>query len=427
MGFLKDKIRYPPEWGIKPVPKEIKVLRGIDYFVLWSSLAVGLLVMQAGSLLTSPEYLSLDLITALIVSIVGSIIGSFMLALAGVIGSRHGVPTMVSLRPAFGKLGSYIPTILNIIQLIGWATFEIIIMGEAATALSGEFLGWFTRYFWMTVIAIWCYLLAALGPLAVVREWMEKFAIWIVYITTAYLTIYLLSSPIKLESSTIELSSIMLGIDLVVAMPISWMPLVSDYNRFSINDKEAFKGTLIGYTLANTWFYMLGAILIILYPGEAIVYSIALIIFGWIALLAILVDETDNAFADIYSAAVSIQNLLPRISQRKLTLIVMLISLLLAYTIPIAKYESFLLLIGASFIPVFAILVSDYFLLKRYENYSEWRKYEEAPKANIIAIVSWVVGFILYNYLTFTPLGATIPTFIITLIIYVILSKLRKS
>lgn len=426
MKLLKGRIRYPPEWGIKPVPREIKMLRSIDYFVLWSSLAVGLLVMQAGSLLTSPEYLSLDLVTAFIITLVGSIIGSFMLALTGVIGSRHGVPTMVSLRPAFGRLGSYIPTILNIIQLVGWATFEIIIMGDAAAALSGQFLGWFTRYFWMTIIAIWCYLLAALGPLAVVREWMEKFAIWVVYIMTAYLTIYLLSSPIELKTSTPNLSSIMLGIDLVVAMPISWMPLVSDYNRFSISDKGAFRGTLVGYFLANTWFYMLGAILIILYPGETIVYSIALIIFGWVALLAILVDETDNAFADIYSAAVSIQNLFPNLSQRKLTFLITLVSLLLAYTIPIARYENFLLLIGASFIPVFAVLVSDYFLLKKKSEYSSWEKYEEAPKINNTAIISWLVGFLLYNYLAYTPMGATIPTFIITLIIYITLSKVKR-
>ncbi len=418
MGIFK-KIRYPPEWGIKPVPKELKILRGIDYFVLWSSLAVGLLVMQAGALLTSQEFLGLDIYSAIAVAIVGSIIGSLMLAAAGIIGSRHGVPTMVSLRPAFGKLGSYIPTILNIIQLIGWTTFEFIIMGEAATALTGNFLGEYTKYFWITVIAVWCYLLAALGPLAVVREWMEKFAIWLVYITTIYLSIQVFgSSKIWISTSKCDLSSLLLALDLVVAMPISWMPLISDYNRFSIKDREAFTGTFIGYTLANSWFYILGAALIILYPTETIVYSIALLILGTIALLVILVDETDNAFADIYSAALSIQNLFPNISQKKLSLLVTIISLIFAYTIPIAEYESFLLLIGASFIPVFAILITDYFLLRRKYKYSSWDNYINAPKIRLPAIISWILGFIIYNYLVYTPFGASILTYIATSSVY---------
>lgn len=425
MGIFK-KIRYPPEWGIKPVPPELKILRGIDYFVLWSSLAIGLLVMQAGALLTSPDFLNLDIYSATIISIIGSIIGSLMLAAAGVVGSRHGVPTMVSLRPAFGRMGSYIPTILNIIQLIGWTTFELIIMGEAATALTGEFLGIYTRYFWMTIIGIWCYLLASLGPLTVVRQWMEKFAIWLVYITTIYLSIQVFREPtIWTHQLGGSISSSLLALDLVVAMPISWMPLISDYNRFSIKDKSAFIGTFSGYTLANSWFYILGAALIILYPGETIVYSIALLMLGSIALLVILVDETDNAFADIYSAALSIQNLFPKFSQRKLALLITIISLILAYTIPIMQYETFLLLIGASFIPIFAILITDYFILKNVSKYDSWEKYINAPKLRASAVISWVLGFIIYNYFVNTPYGASIPTFILTLIIYYILEKIR--
>lgn len=419
-------IRYPPEWGIKPVPGRLKVLRSVDYFILWSSLAVGLLVMQAGVLLTSPYYLNLNIYSAIIISVIGSVIGSLMLALAGVVGSRHGVPTMVSLRPAFGKIGSYIPSLLNIIQLIGWTTFEFIIMGEAATALTGEILGGYTRVFWITILGVWCYLLASFGPLAVIRQWMEKFAIWLVYITTLYLSIQVFTNPVLWSGNMGGGGgNLLLALDLVVAMPISWMPLVSDYNRFSKNERQAFIGTLAGYTAANSIFYLLGAALILIYPGEDVVYSIALLLFGSLALLVILVDETDNAFADIYSAAISIQNILPKISHRKLAFIITIMSLLSSYLIPITKYEVFLLLIGASFIPIFAVLITDYFILRKTYSYLDWDSYDKAPKLRFSSIISWIIGFTAYNYLVTTYLGGTIPTFIVTMIVYYAIEKIK--
>ena len=146
------KIRAPPEWGVEPVPKEHKILRGIDLFVLWSSLGVGLLVLAAGALLVP----GLSLLEALIVSLIGSLIGSALLASAGLIGCKYSVPTMVSLRPILGKTGSYIPTAFNVLQLVGWTAFELMIMGIAATNISGPFLGSYTNAFWIIVFAICC-------------------------------------------------------------------------------------------------------------------------------------------------------------------------------------------------------------------------------------------------------------------------------
>ncbi|HZA99926.1 MAG TPA: cytosine permease, partial [Nitrososphaera sp.] len=115
-----------PEWGIKPVPDRHKILGGIDYFILWSSLGVGLLVLSAGSFLSEAKFLD-----AIFAIIVGSAVGSILLALAGKIGSDHGIPSLITMRPAFGIRGSYLPAILNILQLIGWTTFEIMIMARA--------------------------------------------------------------------------------------------------------------------------------------------------------------------------------------------------------------------------------------------------------------------------------------------------------
>ncbi len=112
-------VRRPPEWGVEPVPDRLRVLRAFDIFVLWSSLGVGLLVFIAGSNLLL--FFGLSLWEALAVSIAGSLIGSVLLAASGVLGSAHGVPTMVSLRAVLGRRGSYVPTVLNALQLLGWA------------------------------------------------------------------------------------------------------------------------------------------------------------------------------------------------------------------------------------------------------------------------------------------------------------------
>ncbi|RLG58861.1 putative hydroxymethylpyrimidine transporter CytX [Candidatus Geothermarchaeota archaeon] len=424
------KIKAPPEWGIEPVPREKKTLNVLDIFVFWTSLAVGLLVLQAGALLTMSEFFGLSLGVAVIISLIGSIIGSLMLSAAGAIGTKEGVPTMVSLRPAFGLFGSYIPTFLNVIQLVGWTTFELIIMGEAALAISGNFLGWFTRYFWIAVFAIWCYLMMICGPLAIIRHWLEKFAIWITYITSIWIFLQVIAMPISWQFSItdFDVSTLLLALDVVIAMPISWMPLVSDYNRFVKDAKHSFIGTALGYIVANTWFYLIGAALSVAYPSESVVYSIAILLLGSIALLALLVDETDNAFADIYSAAVSLQNVFPGVRQWKLGLIITAISLMLAYTVPIAQYENFLLLIGASFIPVFGVLLADYFVLRR-GHYDEGDLYPRLGSIRWMAVLSWAIGFMVYCYFAYLRpvIGATIPSFFSAFTSYLVIKKLSSK
>ncbi len=416
-------VKAPPEWGIEPVPDERRILGTLDYAVLWSSLGVGLLVMQAGALLV--QWLGLNLWEALLVSLVGSVAGSAILALASVPGARYGVPTMVSLRPVLGVRGTYLPTVLNVVQLVGWTTFEMIIMGEAATAVSGELMGPYTKYLWMTVFGVWCYLLAVLGPLAVVRQWLEKFAIWLVYASSAWITYQLLRvSPAG--GGGAGLPEFLLALDLVIAMPVSWMPLVSDYNRFARSVSKGVLGTFLGYTIANTWFYWMGAALAAAYPRESVVYSIALLYLGVLAVAGILVDETDNAFADIYSAAVSLQNIAPRARQWKLALGITLASLVLAYTVPIAQYEHFLLLIGASFVPLFGVLISDYFLVRR-GRYGIDEFYGRAPGIRAAPLVAWAVGFTVYYILaycaTWAGVGATLPSLLTSLILHYALSR----
>ncbi len=415
-------IRFPPEWGVDPVPIDKRELRGIDFFVLWSSLGVGLLVLQAGMLLVP----SLSLLQAILTSIFGSLIGSALLAAVGIIGSKYGVPTMVSLRPVLGRAGSFIPTALNVIQLVGWTAFELMVMMDSATLLSGPFLGAFTRPFWLLVFALVVTLFALGGPLAVVREWLEKFAIWLVYVSTAWITYQVIKHPGLLSNQGNGGLSIPLAFDLVIAMPISWLPLISDYNRFARSPRSGFLGTLLGYTLANSWFYSLGAALAIATGQFLAPASILSMYFGTLALIAILVDETDNAFADVYSTAVSIQNPFPSVRQWKLVLLASGIGAILAYAVPLAEYEHFLLLIGASFVPLFGVFLSEFFLIRREVKLNEF--YEKAPRIRPGSVFSWALGFVVYMIFAYKlpNIGATLPALGASAASQLILSRVRR-
>src|SRR6185295_16241121 len=179
--------RMPDDWGVQPVPQEQRSLRAFDFAVLWGDLAVSLLVMVAGSLLVP----GLSTKEAVAVVVIGTLGGTALLSLVGVAGSNLGVPTMVALRAPFGIRGSYLASGFNIVQLVGWAALEIIIMSQAAEALSDEYRGFTGYYFWLAAFGVLGTVMAVGGPIVVVRQFLQKFAIWIVVLASAWLTFHL--------------------------------------------------------------------------------------------------------------------------------------------------------------------------------------------------------------------------------------------
>lgn len=413
----------PPEWGIEPVPNEQKKLSGRDYFILWSSLGVGLLVLSAGSFLADAS-----ITDAILAIVVGSLVGSALLALAGKIGSDGGIPSLISMRPSLGLRGTYVPAILNVIQLLGWTTFEIMIMSRAADILTGKSLPYFA---WTAIFGVIAAFLGIIGPLAVARQWLGKFAVWIAYGSSAVIIASLVMSgaPERLLAHTSHSLSFFSALDLVIAMPVSWMPLAADYNRFSKRSKGAFMGTMVGFAVTNILFYF-GGLLIGSSDVVAIIVSIQAIFSGFLMLL-LLVDEADNAFADVYSAALSTQNIFPKVLQKYLVIGFTALSAALATIITIENYETFLLLISAVFVPLFGVVLSDYYILKRKYTPDAIYTQKGAP-TNPRALIAWSTGALLSLVLSplspiyvpqLPPIGATIPSLVSALLIYVVLMK----
>jgi len=427
------------EWGIEPIPADHRRLGFSDYFVLWGDLGIGLLVLLAGSFLVP----GLSLGQAFLAILVGSVIGCALLATAGVVGSQTGVPTMVCLRPLLGVRGSYLPTAVNVLQLLGWTVFELVIMGRAANAVSRQLLGWDAYVFWTALFAAIVILMGVGGPVVVIRQWLARYAVWVVLLTTLWLTWFLMTRyglAALLARPGTGAISFWAAVDIVVAMPISWMPLVADYNRFARRPAPAFWGTGLGYLVANLWFYGLGA-MILLASGvtqepTGFVMAIALIA-GPLAVLILLVDETDEAWADLYSTAVSIQNIFPNLSQWWLILGLGIFSFAVATVLDVTQYEAFLLLIGSVFVPLFGCLIADYFFVRgqRYEVEELYRvggAYWYLGGVSWVGLIAWALGILVYLWIAkglwlgqgVPWLGGSVPSFLSAGVAHLLLVRL---
>ncbi|HEU5319220.1 MAG TPA: cytosine permease, partial [Methylomirabilota bacterium] len=385
-----------------PVAPGARTLGFRDFVVLWGDLGVGLLVLFAGSLLVP----ALGLPQAVAAIVVGSLVGVTLLALAGVPSSRAGVPTMVALRGVLGVRGSWIPTGLNVVQLLGWTVFELAIMGYAANAASRSLLGWDAYPFWLAVFAALVIALGVWGPLAVVRRFLGRFAVWIMLATSAYLTWTIFArydvAALWAAPGRGGFPGFWSGVDLVIAMPISWMPLVGDYSRLARRPADAAWGTALGYLAANVWFYTLGALVLLaagVVPEPRSFVEGVMLLAGPLALVVLVVDETDEAWADLYSCAVSLQNLAPAVSQRGVILGLGVLAFAVALVLDVTRYESFLLLVGSVFVPLFGVLFADVYLLGR--RYDARTLFTTGPGAGVRgpAVAAWLAGVVAYHWL----------------------------
>ena len=423
--------------GIEPTPIEERNLGGWDFFLLWAGAAISLAEIWAGSLMV-PLGLGLGLWAILL----GHLIGNTPFALGGLMGSRWGIPSMVSVRPSFGIRGSYFPAALNVIQLIGWTAVMLIVCGQAADAIS-KFYGFSNLNLWIILSGVITTLWAVVGHRF--WKWLQRISVLVLLILCIVLTYIVFQ-----EYGWGMLSQIprkkdfpfMVGMDLVIAMPISWLPLVSDYSRFATDLKRNFWGTWIGYFIVSSWMYLIGlmATLATQSPDPSGVVMNLMLKFGWAipALIIILFSTFTTTFLDIYSTAISGLNIFPKLGERTGTWIGGILGIIVAIIFPtLLNYEHFLLFIGAMFCPLFGIVLVDYFLIRRgvidlEDLYKREGKYWFSKGINPLAIIAWAIGFGIY--LGFSPmlmekvlqvkaafpwpLGSSLPSMILAGLIY---------
>ncbi|WP_454717814.1 putative hydroxymethylpyrimidine transporter CytX [Caulobacter segnis] len=408
MAQLDDT--YDP---LTPVPAERRAFTARDAFSLWFSLGIGLLVLQAGAFLVP----GLSLGAALAAIVTGSVLGALLLAAAGVVGADTGLSSMGALRLTLGAGGATVPTVLNAVQLVGWGAFEIIAMRDAADALTKQTFGFSSPVVWTLAFGILATWLAIVGPLSFVRRFLRAYGLWLLLAGAGWLSWRLLAehdlAALFAKAGTGEMS-FGAGIDLVIAMPLSWLPLIADYTRFGRTPGGMFKGSALGYLLANIWFMGLGAAYALASGGgDGLLLTALAASGGGMALFLIVIDETDNTFADIHSAAISTATLVPA-KPANLALAFGGLCTTIALFAPLARYEGFLLLIGSVFAPLFGVLLTDHFVVRRRATI------EASGGVRLPALLAWVAGVAAYQALSrlLPDLGATLPSFIVAGAVY---------
>jgi NCS1 family nucleobase:cation symporter-1 len=371
----------------EPVPKALSL---VDQLGLWGNLGVSLLGFTGAIFVLQPNGSGtpeLSLAAGLTAIVVGTLLGTLPMALAGVMGARTGAPAMVLLRGLFGAKLSYLPTALNILQCLGWGIFELVTISTAAHVVAPGL----PRWAYILIAGVITGLLAV-HPLGFIRT-LRRYVTTAVLVVLAYLFIELVRHPLPAFTHG-SWSGYWAATDTVVAAAISFAPLAADYTRHSRSERAAFGGALIGYSFTQVLCYVIGLLALVTVarnPNDIYAAFIALPA-GTIGFAILAARELDQSFANVYSTAISTQNLRPLWDRRVLAVIITAIATAGALFLNIDDYENFLVLLGSVFVPMSAVLIVDFFLLSR----GRWDLSDRAP-SRWSMLVAWAAGFVTYQ------------------------------
>ena len=385
---------------------------GLDFFLLWFGAAISIAEIYVGNIM-APLGWTMGLAAILI----GHAIGNLPLALGGIMGSDTGLPTMYVLRPTFGRLGSYLATVLNILQLVGWTAIMLILSGIAVqTMIPDEYKLAVT--IWIIAVGGVCTVWAMVGRATF--KWLQRIAVTTLGVLCVIMTVVLWNSFRKhgLAAPTGELP-FGIGLDLSIALPISWLPLVADYSRFAKRGRASFWGTYIGYFLGSCWMFALGLASTLVLQKPDPIATMTVLGLGIPALIIVLFSTLTTTFLDVYSTAVSTLNLTPGTRLRWLIVPSGIAGIVVALLIPLTeygRYEGFLILIGSFFVPLFGITLTHYFLM-------DYGRREPRP-VEWTAIAAWVLGVAVFQVASrYFFLGGSLPAFVFSGVVYWILRK----
>ncbi len=403
--------------ALHPVTAQERVFNGWHLASLWFSLGVGLLVMQVGAYLMP----ALSTQQALMAIIGGSVVGAGLLAWVGKIGCDTGLSSAALIHHVYGRHFAKLPVLLNIVQLLGWGAFELVVMRESTVAIGRQAGGMQSAYWPWLATLLWGGLLVALmtgSMVRLVRQLISRIALPLVVLSLLWLSWQFVGMAVQQGLPALWSRAgaggmgVMPALDLVVAMPISWLPLVADYARYGRDGRSALAGTWIGFGIANIWCYALGVLVALVLPSTDLVAALLLAQGGLIALSLVLLDEVDNAYGDAYSGAVSAHSLLPRWGVRGWGIAMAVASTALAVVLPMHSLEPFLLILSSIFVPLFGVILGRL----------SWGGYQPGnaqAAVHLLPLALWLGGIALYHGLAaWAPeAGSALPTLALTFVL----------
>ncbi len=375
----------------------------------------GLIWFGAGvsiaEILTGTYFAPLGMGKGILAIVIGHVIGCALFFFAGLIGGRTGLSAMETVKLSFGKKGGLLFALLNVLQLVGWTAIMIY---DGALATNGIF---------ETGAWVWCLVIGALILLWILigitnLGLVNKIAMAALFILTLVLCKVIFFDGTPGDASAFgEAMSFGAAVELAVAMPLSWLPLVSDYTREAQKPLAATVASTLTYGLVSCWMYIIGMGAAI-YTGEG---DIALIMvkagLGVAALVILILSTVTTTFLDAWSAGISSESLSKRLSGKWVAVAVTVIGTAAAILFPMDDITDFLYLIGSVFAPMIAVQLADNFILKRssFGLAFDW-----------VNLAVWLAGFALYRWLMTVdiPVGSTLPDMLLTMALCAAVRKL---
>ncbi len=371
--------------------------------LIWFGAAVSIAEILTGTLIAP-----LGFAKGLAAILIGHIIGCSLLFYAGLIGAQTRRSAMETVKMSFGQRGSLLFSILNVLQLVGWTAVMIVSGANAAGAIALSDRTWL----WSLAIGAFIVLWVLVGVKNLSK--LNVFAMGGLFL----LTIVLSTLVFKGKPSGILQGSMSFGtaVELSVAMPLSWLPLISDYTRDAAKPKAATLSSAAVYFFTSTWMYVIG-LGAALFTGKSDVATIMITAgLGSMGLLIIILSTVTTTFLDVYSAGVSMVSIRKKCNEKWTAVIICIIGTLLAIFTPIQQFESFLYIIGSVFAPMVAIQLTDVFFLKK--DYT-------SLNYQTVNLFLWIIGFVVYRIFMQidTPFGNTLPVMLITMALSLLVNK----
>ena len=374
--------------------------------LIWFGAAVSI-----AEILTGTYFASLGFLKGLLAIVLGHLVGCILLFLAGMIGAKTQKSAIDTVKISFGTKGGIFFAILNILQLFGWTGIMIY---DGASATQGILpIG---HFIWCVVIGglilVWILIgVKNLGKLNVI-------AISALFLMTIILSFIIFKGGIVFNKGDNSMS-FGAAMELSIAMPLSWLPLISDYTKEAKEPVKATAASSIVYGFVSIWMYIIG-MSAALFTMESDIAKILLKAgLGIMGLFIVVLSTVTTTFLDVYSAGVSTESIFSKIKSKWVAVAVTVIGTLGAIILPMDDITGFLYLIGSVFAPMIAIQIADFFILKISN---------DKKLFSIKNIIIWVTGFIIYRILMKfdTPVGSTIPSMLITIFISVAVSNVFK-
>lgn len=375
--------------------------------LIWFGAAVSI-----AEILTGTYFAPLGFTKGLLAILLGHIIGCTMLFFAGLIGGKVRKSAMETAKMSFGSKGALLFSVLNIIQLVGWTAIMIY---DGALAVNGIFdIGnW-----------IWCIIIGALIILWILIGIKNLGKVNTVAMAALFLLTIVLSFVIfgkgTMQNIGGEGMTFGAAVELSVAMPLSWLPLISDYTREAQKPVKATAVSAVTYGVVSCWMYIIGMGAAIFTDESDIAQIMVKAGLGIAGLLIIVFSTVTTTFLDAYSAGVSSESLSSKISGKWVAVVVTVIGAVGAIFLPLTDITDFLYFIGSVFAPMIAIQIADFFILKQNK---------ETSVFSIQNLIIWLVGFVIYRLLMHVDIvvGNTLPDMLITIVICAAVSKIRSK